>query len=135
MENICSCRQAREWGTICAHSVAVGLHHLKGSLPAADTVPSARQVVPVKESKPGLQRQVVPEDSADTALFVIFPPNVEQAIPRDKIMLCFEAEKDGRRTPLNALSKAQVHRMTEIDAKVLDALDPLAQGEVPAMRM
>ena len=23
IENICSCRESREWGTICAHSVAV----------------------------------------------------------------------------------------------------------------
>ena len=25
IENICTCRQSREWGTICAHSLAVGL--------------------------------------------------------------------------------------------------------------
>src|SRR5688572_13243878 len=135
VENICSCGQAREWGTICAHSVAVGLHHLKGSSPSTAPAQQTHKAVPAPEPKPGLQRQVVAEDSADTALFVIFPPNLEQAIPRDKIMLCFEAEKDGRRTPLNALSKAQVHRMTESDAKVLDALDRLAQGEVPAMLM
>jgi len=30
IENVCPCRKSREWGTICAHSVAVGLHHLKG---------------------------------------------------------------------------------------------------------
>ena len=29
VENICSCRESREWGTICAHSVSVGLHWLK----------------------------------------------------------------------------------------------------------
>jgi len=32
IENICTCRQAREWGTICAHSVAVGLHYLRGQI-------------------------------------------------------------------------------------------------------
>src|SRR5260221_9553808 len=31
IENICGCRSSREWGTICAHSVAVGLHHLQAS--------------------------------------------------------------------------------------------------------
>ena len=31
IENICTCRQSREWGTICAHSVAVGIHYLKAS--------------------------------------------------------------------------------------------------------
>src|SRR5437763_6879186 len=29
IENLCGCRSSREWGTICAHSVAIGLHHLK----------------------------------------------------------------------------------------------------------
>src|SRR5512135_1366054 len=29
IENLCTCRPSREWGTICAHSVGVGLLHLK----------------------------------------------------------------------------------------------------------
>src|SRR4051812_18985101 len=28
IENLCTCREAREWGKICAHSVAIGLHWL-----------------------------------------------------------------------------------------------------------
>src|SRR5262245_36212249 len=31
IENVCTCRESREWGKICAHSVAVGLHWLAGS--------------------------------------------------------------------------------------------------------
>src|SRR5881296_3793561 len=30
IENICTCRPSREDGIICAHSVAVGLHFLRG---------------------------------------------------------------------------------------------------------
>jgi hypothetical protein len=26
IENLCTCRDSRQWGKICAHSVAVGLH-------------------------------------------------------------------------------------------------------------
>src|SRR4051812_21021006 len=29
IENLCTCRASRDWGTICVHSVAVGLHHLR----------------------------------------------------------------------------------------------------------
>src|SRR6185369_1273779 len=29
IDNLCTCRASREAGIICAHSVAVGLHHLK----------------------------------------------------------------------------------------------------------
>src|SRR6266571_8157352 len=33
IENLCTCREAREWGKICAHGVAVGLHWLKEQQP------------------------------------------------------------------------------------------------------
>src|SRR5690349_24364896 len=33
IENLCTCREARQWGKICAHGVAVGLHWLKGQQP------------------------------------------------------------------------------------------------------
>src|SRR5512137_1796414 len=29
IENLCTCRDAREWGKICAHGVGVGLHWLQ----------------------------------------------------------------------------------------------------------
>ena len=33
IENLCTCRASREAGIICAHSVAVGLHHLLSTKP------------------------------------------------------------------------------------------------------
>src|SRR5687768_5439812 len=44
IENLCTCRQSREWGTICAHSVAVGLHYLKPK-PVSGVAPSASTAV------------------------------------------------------------------------------------------
>src|SRR5712675_1466330 len=41
IENLCTCRDAREWGKICAHGVAVGLHWLKGQQ-SATTQAAAR---------------------------------------------------------------------------------------------
>src|SRR6202047_3419967 len=29
VENLCSCRDSREWGTICAHSLALGLASIR----------------------------------------------------------------------------------------------------------
>src|SRR5437870_12493433 len=40
IENLCTCREAREWGKICAHGVAVGLHWLNGQKPQAAATPS-----------------------------------------------------------------------------------------------
>ncbi|MFO1498075.1 MAG: hypothetical protein U1G07_06725 [Verrucomicrobiota bacterium] len=39
LENICRCRPSQEWGTICAHSVAIGLHHLRACQPAVPVKP------------------------------------------------------------------------------------------------
>ena len=35
VENLCTCRPSREYGTICAHSLAVGLAILAGQTPPA----------------------------------------------------------------------------------------------------
>jgi hypothetical protein len=43
VENLCTCRQSREDGTICPHSVAVGIHWLK---PAAAVVEKKVSEVP-----------------------------------------------------------------------------------------
>ena len=34
-DNLCPCRDSRQRGLICAHSVAAGLHFLKGPAPAS----------------------------------------------------------------------------------------------------
>ena len=47
IENLCTCREAREWGKICAHAVAVGLHWLKGQKAEATAI------APKSVSKPG----------------------------------------------------------------------------------
>ena len=49
IENLCGCRSSREWGAICAHSVAVGLHHLKGSR----SVDSGAGVLPAEQRARG----------------------------------------------------------------------------------
>src|SRR5204862_3199310 len=53
IENICSCRESREWGTICAHSVAVGLHWLKGAAGVSPAESSLRRDANISiEGKP-----------------------------------------------------------------------------------
>ena len=41
IENLCTCRASRDWGTICSHSIAVGLHHLRGKNPPVEKTASA----------------------------------------------------------------------------------------------
>src|SRR6266404_5532895 len=44
IENLCTCREAREWGKLCAHAVGVGLHWLKGQTGAASPGPAGSSV-------------------------------------------------------------------------------------------
>src|SRR2546422_4099724 len=81
IENLCNCREAREWGKICAHGVAVGLHWLRAQRTAAAPAVSRSSVAgstPDRSSKKSsaLQRDPTGEPGE---LFIILPPNFDQA--------------------------------------------------------
>lgn len=128
VENVCSCRESREWGTICAHSVAVGLHYLRGQ---AKTAAAESPSQPPRTK--GLKRAT--EDGQPAEIFVIFPPSLEQAIARDKVMLCFEAMTAGARMPLNALATSELYNFSLKDSLILEYIESFARGETPAMLM
>src|SRR5688572_30824752 len=104
LENMCTCRASREWGTICAHSVAVGLHHLKP--PVAAVGEKVSKWVGEKESLSArsltytpthplskLRRATPGEPSAESLeLFVILPPNFAEAAAKGKVMLVLEGK-------------------------------------------
>src|SRR4051812_30380032 len=85
VENLCTCREAREWGKICAHSVAVGLHWLnrqKGEI--APSAPVTTSIEPKPKKTPSLVRG----DGGEPAeLFFVLPPNFDQAVARGRVML------------------------------------------------
>src|SRR5205823_1007442 len=66
-------------------------------------------------------------------VFIILPPNLEQAAARGKVMLCFEAKWRGGRVPLNALSQSQTFSFSAQDAALLDQVEALAGGDSPAL--
>ena len=99
IENLCTCREAREWGKICAHSVAVGLHWIEAQKPKATDDGRARHSVraEVGQTRAGahgvtrptplpskrtssLQRAATGEPAE---LFIILPPNFDQAPGED----------------------------------------------------
>ena len=132
IENLCNCREAREWGKICPHSVAVGLHWLKSQQPnTKPAVPSTKQ----SASAPPVRSPSLKRDSSGepAELFVILPPNLEQALARDKIMVVLEAKWAGGRCPLNALPKGRSFLFSPADERVLQQLETLSGGETPAV--
>lgn len=99
VENICTCRESREWGKICAHSLAVGLACLatpKSSVTSAPAAPSISATP--RKFFPAYQ----PETTA-VALHFILPPNFPSAWQKGQIMLCIEADIGERRLMLDAL--------------------------------
>ncbi len=65
-------------------------------------------------------------------LFIILPPNLDQAIVRGKIMLVLEARWSGGRGPLDALPKGRAFAFSPADSAVIDWLENLAKGETPS---
>jgi SNF2 family DNA or RNA helicase len=134
IENLCTCREAREWGKICAHVVAVGLHWLKGQAqpiqsPVRTSAASSHGQTPAKKPS-ALQRG---ETGELAELFIILPPNLEQAISRGKIMLVLEAKWSGGRSPLSALSKGKTYHFSTQDNRVIDQLEEFTSGETPGV--
>ncbi|MEO7167319.1 MAG: SNF2-related protein [Spartobacteria bacterium] len=118
LENICTCRESRQWGKVCAHSLAVGLSWLA---PAPVALPP---VVPndAPESSP---RRFGPLDETGrrpVALHFILPPNFRAAWGKPQLMVCIEAELAGRRIPLGALSPAEHFGCEEADLAALESL-------------
>jgi len=142
IENLCTCRDAREWGKICAHGVAVALHWIEAQKPKATdagrstagraSVPASRLVSSLAPPRKAtsLQRAATGEAAE---LFLILPPNFEQAIARSKVMLVFEAKWGGGRCPLNALPKGRAFAFSAQDNAIIERIEALADGETPAL--
>lgn len=135
IENLCTCRDAREWGKICAHGVAVGLHWLKAQQPqpalaTARHSPDASPTTSAVRRPASLLRGPKGEPAE---LFIILPPNFDQAIARGKVMLVFEAQWAGGRSPLNALPKGCAFTFPEQDNRIIDQVEALTNGETPAV--
>ena len=135
IENICTCRDSREWGKICAHSVAVGLHWLNGGKKQSErtTAKGPTSSGPVAVSPKKISSLVRDPGGEPADLFLILPPNFEQAAQRGKVMLVLEAGWSGGRCPLNALPKGRSYCFSAPDSAIIERLEELTNGETPAM--
>ncbi len=139
IENLCSCRQSRESGSICAHAVAVGLHHLKRSAPVvpvkAGVVNASEQV---SRGESGAGRAMVPklkrsDSGEEVELFFVLPPNLGPALERGRVMLIVEAKWARGRMPINSLPLATAWKFSPEDLAPLEVLEEITRGEPPGM--
>src|SRR5262245_53022372 len=53
IDNVCTCRESREWGKLCGHSVAVGLHWIRSQSGGAAATARGATRGPAPSSRPG----------------------------------------------------------------------------------
>jgi superfamily II DNA or RNA helicase len=129
VENLCTCRESREWGTICAHALAVGLAYIERES-AEVTAPTVAE--PAITSKPDFV-EIGTADATPVALHFILPPQFDSAWAKNQIMIVIETELAGKRTMLSALSTSEVYGCDTFDLVAIDGLNQLAgSGELLA---
>jgi len=130
LENICTCRESREWGKVCAHSLAVGLAYLA---PAG-----APQAIPPNDEPPRTDSRLVSRDepgAVPIALHFILPPNFCAAWAKGGVMVCVEAEFDGRRVMLDALPRGQRFACDDGDLAIVEYLSESLGRAAAGMNM
>ena len=97
IDNLCTCRPSREYGTICAHSVAVGLAVVAGMNPSPVPKPAAHgQPSPA----PALPYRADPFAAA--RLHVVLAPDLASAWGKGQLLFGLESSENGRRTMFGA---------------------------------
>jgi hypothetical protein len=130
IENICTCRESREWGKICAHSLAVGLAYLAPAIPP--------QSIPPYDTPPRTPSHFVSRNepgATPVALHFILPPNFRAAWTKGEIMVCVEAEFNGRRVMLDALPRGQRFGCGDGDLAVIEYLSDSLGRAAAGMNM
>ncbi|MBS0661440.1 MAG: SNF2 helicase associated domain-containing protein [Verrucomicrobia bacterium] len=124
IENICSCRQSREYGTICAHSVAVGLAVVAAKAPP----PAPAKPAPAQPATPArVTHDYYVDDASLARIHVVLPPNFAAAWAKGGIMFGLELQRGPQRT---LLPKGQRTGLTRGDWEVVEALAQLG-GTAP----
>ena len=144
VENLCSCRDSREWGSICAHSMALGLALIQPkptpAKPAPEPVPSRLPVLVGESDASGGAtsggNQALADRSQDwhwIELHIVLAPNLETGWDKDQVMVGFEVVRRDNRTLASALDPKQTYRCTKGDRDVLELAREFVGGKLPGM--
>jgi superfamily II DNA or RNA helicase len=129
VENLCSCRESREWGKICPHSLALGLAVLRRRESAA-----IKPTAPAAITPKGPRLTIEGDHPVITAFFII-PPTFVTGWNRDQIMLGCEVESAGRRLLASALDRSKTFTCSPEDQQILERLREFGDGGLPGMVM
>ena len=126
LENLCTCREARQRGTICAHALAVGIEILRprpAALQPATTSERARAAMPLNFA----------EDGQLLELAVVLPQNLAASWEKNALTVGVEAIIDGRRILLSAVDRKSSYRASEADRRMIEQLAAANDGALPGV--
>lgn len=133
IENLCTCRESRARGLVCAHSLAVGLEVLKPAV----AVPVQAAVAPPLSEPPGELRSAngavfrSDGDWEPLELHLIVPPNLADAWTRGTVSLGVECTGRAGRKLLSALPAGGRFRCSPEDLASLRVLLAVTAGALP----
>lgn len=146
VENLCSCRQAREYGTICPHVIAVGLRFIEQrrvslGKPAANGNGHANARAKKRVEPPRSRIHYIPRsDAADTArileLSIILPPKLDDAWKTGSVKVVCKASVPGERSGmLDSFCSEEIepYAVSDEDVEVLNLISRFNQGGFPSM--
>lgn len=150
VENLCSCRQAREYGTVCAHVIALGLEHIEGgqrnghphpqgSSSAKVGQPSSNGHGFAEKSGPRLHYIQLSEVSDDThvmELHITLPIKLTEAWNTGDMRIICQGSLPGQAPqPLEHYcgDELKPFAVSDTDAQVLDLIRRLNGGATPGM--
>ncbi|MDR2462180.1 MAG: DEAD/DEAH box helicase [Verrucomicrobiales bacterium] len=131
VENLCSCRQAREYGTVCPHVIALGLEYLSPKNGAAPTASAADTHNRTRTDLRYVPLSEMPDGARPLRLSIILPPKFLEAWNTGEMHICCEAAADkGPPLPLwNFLKPSRpTYAVEDCDAQVFDAMRRINSG-------
>jgi len=132
VENLCSCRDSREWGKICAHSLAVGLALINSKIPAKEKVARAVGCLPNLVNSADATGALA-SSATPIELHIVLAPNLESAWERGQLMVGFEVLSRGNRQLASALNPKQTFSGSQMDIEILTRASGMAGGQMPGM--
>ena len=132
IENLCSCRDSRQRGMICAHSLAVGLAVLKPRPAAPSPAPTPTTGRPQLEKGATL---IFSDDGEPFELAIVFAPNLPTAWEKNAITVGVEANCGGRRVLLSSVDARRKYRASDMDRRLVEQFAAVNGGTLPGMLM
>jgi superfamily II DNA or RNA helicase len=132
VENLCSCRDSREWGKVCAHSLAVGLALINSKIPAKEKVTRAVGCLPNLVNSADAAGASA-SSATPIELHIVLAPNLESGWERGQLMVGFEVLSRGNRHLASALNPKQTFSCSQMDIEILTRASGMAGGQMPGM--